>query len=201
MVDELVERGDELLRGVWQYRRRSQSCSCQQLTTLARSARCQLRVMRKRMRASRFDSQAISTGSYAGSNLSATQEHSTMLRAANQSRIAPRSTPLLGLWSRWSRVRAPSLTSFTLLVTMFVGLVKRVGVLRRVQIAVASGRYTLRRRAKSGPCPSPGIGGCGPRGRLPGSLDTAPLSNAAACCRCRAEHAPAVTAPPRCLSP
>ena len=31
---------------------------------------------------------------------------------------------------------------FALLVTMFVGLVKRVGVLRRVQIAVASGRYT-----------------------------------------------------------
>ena len=65
-----------------------------------------------------------------------------MLRAANQSQIAPRRTRLLGLWSRWSRVRAPSLTPFALLVTMFVGLVKRVGVLRRVQIAVASGRYT-----------------------------------------------------------
>jgi len=43
------------------------------------------------------------TGSYAGSNLSATQEHSTMLRAANQSRIAPRRTALLGLWSRRPR--------------------------------------------------------------------------------------------------
>ncbi len=72
------------------------------------------------------------TGSYAGSNLSATQAHSTMLRAANQSQIAPRRTPLLGLWSRWSRVRAPSLTPFTLLMTMFVSPANWVGVPRGV---------------------------------------------------------------------
>ena len=43
------------------------------------------------------------TGSYAGSNLSATQAHSTMLSAGTQSRIALCSTRLAGLWSRRPR--------------------------------------------------------------------------------------------------
>ena len=50
------------------------------------------------------------TGSNAGSILSATRSNSSTRRTALESRTAPRCTSWLGFWSRWPRVRVPSLT-------------------------------------------------------------------------------------------